>query len=643
MFRRFWQHTQLTETVVWGILLALLFIIPCNEGGNGYIIQLITQVLLLAGATLWAIQVLRRGKLTAIFDWLDLFILGFLGWAVVSTILSEYPYTSMLELIKLVSYATSLYGLRIFFPLKQRVTYLLLAILISSALQCLVGWVFLLSQRTPVLQAAFVNPNNFAQFLVFGVNIGLSFMLFARASEPESEKKVFLQKCGLGVLLLGLILTILAIKSRGAFVSVVATGLFLTALKKKKLAMLFVLVCCIAVFLPMPGGSVFQKLQKRHDPFAYQRIDIWKSSLRMAADYPIFGVGLGMYEYYGMEYNFPVEHQIGRYGKSLNIAHSDFLQIATELGIVGLLLFLGGIGRTALYRVRRPHISPLAWPVAAASAGVAGLIVHGLFSTLLTSPALSVTGCVFVTILLGTASTYRPIPLAFHSRWTWYGMLGLAVLCLLVAVVGYPFLAHHHYLQFAAFRTQRNIPQAVSHLKQALEYVPIHAGYHRTLGELYLSAFRNAQTPDAFYEGYHAFTRAIRCNSRDHDAYQQLGNLHREMFQRTLRTTSTAQNALDAYQQALRYKPFDPFIRYAMATLHAELNEFDQAIALLQRAVTLEPNFVGGHQLLGKILAHLGRQTEAHQAFQRAEHILRTYEPSAQQSDYTQALLRPLR
>ena len=164
-----------------------------------------------------------------------------------------------------------------------------------------------------------------------------------------------------------------------------------------------------------------------------------------------------------------------------------------------------------------------------------------------------------------------------------------------------------------------NIPQAVSHLKQAIAYVPIHAAYHRTFGELYLAAFRNAPTLDAFYEGYQSFTRAIQCNPRDYDAYQQLGNLHREMFSKKLRTRPTAQNALEAYQQALQYKLYDPFILYTMAMLHADLDEFEQAIALLQQAVTLEPNFVSGYQMLGKMFAHLGRQAEAQQAFQQAE------------------------
>ncbi|GAK59130.1 hypothetical protein U27_06106 [Candidatus Vecturithrix granuli] len=638
----FRKNAQAVETLLSGILLLLIMIIPFNEGGNGHIIQLITQCLLLLGAIIWAIYVLRRGSLTLIVEWIDLFIAGFLTWSLISLIISEYKYTTMLELIKLGSYAALFYLLRVFFPLKQRQTWLLTAILISSALQCVVAWGLFLAQRTRVLQADFVNPNNFAQFLVFGVNIALSFVLFVPNSENDSGKKAFLQKVGISLLLIGLTVTILAVKSRGAFISLVGTGLFLTTLKKKQFGMFFLLLCCVLIFLPTPWGSVFQKLQKRDDPFAYERIGIWQSSIRMAIDHPVFGVGLGMYEFYGMEYNFPVEHQISRYGKYLNVAHSDLLQVATELGIVGFLLFLGAIGYMMFFSVSRLREQPPAWSLIAVVAGLIGIVIHGLFSTLLTCPALALIGCIFVGILIDDMHRYRQKTLVFQPTWSWYGASGLLIFYLLVPVIGYPFLAHHHYLRYFTFREQRDIPQAVLHLKQAIRYVPIHAGYHRTFGELYLAAFRNAPNLDAFYESYQAFTRAIRCNARDEQAYEKLGNLHREMFYKKLRTRPTAQNALDAYQHALQYKPYNPFILSTMAALHADLNEFDPAIALLQRAVTIEPNFVGGFQMLGNMFLHLGRQDEAQQAFQQAQAILRTYQHHPRQSDYEQMLLKSL-
>jgi cytochrome c-type biogenesis protein CcmH/NrfG len=77
-----------------------------------------------------------------------------------------------------------------------------------------------------------------------------------------------------------------------------------------------------------------------------------------------------------------------------------------------------------------------------------------------------------------------------------------------------------------------------------------------------------------------------------------------------------------------------------MALLHAQIEEFDQTIAILQEAVTIEPNFVGGYQLLGDIFISLQRRQEAEQAYRQANHILKQYKTEEQNTEYARALLR---
>jgi tetratricopeptide (TPR) repeat protein len=363
----------------------------------------------------------------------------------------------------------------------------------------------------------------------------------------------------------------------------------------------------------------------------------------MAADHPVFGVGLGMYRYYGNAYNFPLEHYIARYGKILDNAHSDLLQIGTELGFIGLALFLGGIGWAGYYSLIQLRKHPPSWYVVAASTGILGVLIQGLFSNLLASPAIALVTVVFGVILLDGAGKYHRKTLTFSASWQWYIALLLVFIYILVPVICYPLLGHIHYLKFLELRQKKNAPDAVAHLKAAIDYVPIHALYHYTLGSLYLAAFRNLPDFDAFYEGYKSLTEAVRYNSRDYAAYQNLAELHREMFYQKLRTKPTAQNALREYRHALRYNPFNPFILFSMATLHAETGEFEQAITLLQQAVTIEPNFVGGYQMLGDLLLHLQRKEDAENAFQRADYISKEYNAENYGSDYVKSLLRSIK
>ena len=134
--------------------------------------------------------------------------------------------------------------------------------------------------------------------------------------------------------------------------------------------------------------------------------------------------------------------------------------------------------------------------------------------------------------------------------------------------------------------------------------------------------------------------------NRGHDRTCQLrlrdAELHREMYRQKLPTKPTAQNALREYQRALEHNPFNPFIRFSQATLYADLGEFDQAIASLRKAVEIEPNFVGGYQMLGKMLTHLQREQEAKEAFEQADKVLEQYKAGEHDSHYVKSLLRSL-
>ena len=629
------------QTIIFGSMLVLIVILPFNEGGNGYIVQLLTQLILLGGAACWAVHALRRGQVGLIFDRVDWFVLGLSLWALGSLAFSAYKYATILELIKLLAYLALFYLARILFPLGEKRALLLAAILGSSLLQLAVALHAVLFRDAPILQAGFVNPNELACFFVFGSAIALSYLLF----HQKSAKMNFCTFC-VAVALGGLIIALLALKSRGAVIGFSSAGLLLTTLRHKRCGLIFLLCLSVLAVLPLPNGSLLQRLRKQDDPFAYQRLDIWRSSVQMLADHPLYGVGLGMFRYYAPGYNFPVEHQVARYGKRLDLAHGDFLQIGAETGVIGLSLFLAGIGLIGAYSAAQLKTAPISWTTAASAAGILSVLAQSAFSNLLLSPAIAMTTVVFAVILLDGAGKYHHVNHSFATarRSLWQGYFALALLCLylLVPVIGYPFLGHWYFLQYRQLWQMKAYPQAIAHLQTALQFIPLHASYHQTLGNIYLAAFRNQPNLDAFYEGYQELTQAIRHNPLELEFYVSLAELHREMFRKMLPTRPTAQNAMDEYQRAIQVNPFNPFIRFSLATLYADLNEFEQALTALREAVNLEPNFVGGYQMSGKILTHLQRPQEAAAAFQRAEAIAKQYRANASDTEYVKSLLRSL-
>lgn len=639
--------------IQWGIVF-LVFILPFNEGGNGHILQALTQTLLLTCAVIWSLSAIRKRQCMFKYELIDLFVLAGLAWIGVTLALSEYTYATISEGIKVLSYIALWYLSRVIVSSQKTRSLLLFAIVGSGCLQFCVALYNRFVQHTPGWKSGFVNPNELACLLVIGLHIALSFLLFqprtTHNSTTQKAQNVSRQHVWRTVFMLAAMsisgYLLIALQSRGALLSFAVTVFVLATLRHKYAGLVFIGILTCAVIFPFPQGSLLQRLSKRDDPFAYQRIDIWKSSLRMFADHPVTGVGLGMYSYYGAAYNFPVEHRIARYGKRLDLAHNDLLHISAELGVIGLLLFLGGLTRLGILSFRHLRRPSRSWHIVAASAGLLGVILNGLVSNLLLSPALAMTSVLLASIVLESTGTYTQkiwtINESKSSIWTYYGGLALCTLYLLVPVIGYPFLAHAHFLKYQQSRKNGQLPEAVAHLHKAIDYVALQAYYHHAFGQLYTTAFRNQPNLDAFYEGYKSLTQAIRHNPRESQFYMTLADLHRTMFRQKLPTRPTAENALREYEHALAADPFNPFIRAEMATLYAEIGEFEQAIKTIQEAIEHEPNFVRGHQLLGEFYHHLNREAEAQEAFAHAETIRQTYSSYDYESEYTQALLRPL-
>ena len=136
--------------------------------------------------------------------------------------------------------------------------------------------------------------------------------------------------------------------SRGAWVALMG-GLFflaypaLTRFFKKKVRKGYVrvgiIICLLLMAILFAVGAFFLNTDS-----ALGRIFIWKVSGLMVADHPILGVGYGNYGYQYLNYQMKFYDNPANavyYDKACNIklAHSEFVHITAETGIIGLILF----------------------------------------------------------------------------------------------------------------------------------------------------------------------------------------------------------------------------------------------------------------------------------------------------------------
>jgi O-antigen ligase len=124
-------------------------------------------------------------------------------------------------------------------------------------------------------------------------------------------------------------------------------------------------------------GSAFENAEPIN-PESESRLEIWKTYVRIAGDYPVFGIGLHNARYVYDRYKDPdsIESEIPH-------AHNNYLQAIVERGVVGLIAFLALI--SALFAVfinayRRGPPGGKTYIVGLAGIGImSGFLIEGLF------------------------------------------------------------------------------------------------------------------------------------------------------------------------------------------------------------------------------------------------------------------------
>ena len=210
-----------------------------------------------------------------------------------------------------------------------------------------------------------------------------------------TEKKGWIRTAalvGCGVLPLMILLT----QSRGALIAlVVAIILFFILHSNGKRARTLLTAAALAVLtLPFVPESAWQRFGgladvsegnfAEADPegSAEARYIIWGIAKNIAVDYPITGVGLGAYPMAHARYAEPMT--ITRAAKGPRDTHSTYLNIAAELGFVGLVLFLAMIAtvfiEAEVIRRRAKHI-PRSQQILALQLGLVAFLLAGLFGS----------------------------------------------------------------------------------------------------------------------------------------------------------------------------------------------------------------------------------------------------------------------
>ena len=135
----------------------------------------------------------------------------------------------------------------------------------------------------------------------------------------------------------------------------------LLLIKNKKNKFLIILFA----FLFMCGALLFPRTRERIKTIPdiqkwSNRLPLYQSALKIFFDYPVFGSGVGTFEkiLHTPKYELPSDYPVA---KELNLhAHNTYLEIAAEMGVVGLaafILFFGAFFYHAVSLVKNSTLS----------------------------------------------------------------------------------------------------------------------------------------------------------------------------------------------------------------------------------------------------------------------------------------------
>jgi O-antigen ligase len=242
---------------------------------------------------------------------------------------------------------------------------------------------------------SFVNRHNFAAIIEMCIAFPMG-LLFAGA---VSRDKMLLAVVAISIMLTALLLS----GSRGGLVSVVAMVIFISLVSSqfkggRKIVMKLALSG--ALIVTAIGGAVFVGGEtsftrigdsvETEDISSY-RSHIWRVTIDVIRDNFPLGAGIGAFHTAYAAKDTASGEQI------VEQAHNDYLQIAADAGIVGIVL---GIGFLAIFviQVKRGIVvkDPLSRGIAVGAAGACfAVLVHSLFDFVLHITAIAVVflGC----------------------------------------------------------------------------------------------------------------------------------------------------------------------------------------------------------------------------------------------------------
>ena len=360
-----------------------------------------------------------------------------------------------------------------------------------------------------------------------------------------------------------------------------------------------------------------------HD-IVFNRLNWWRGAWKMVCNYSFTGVGLGCFGSVYLKYK--TGHLNSLY------AHNYFLQIAAEIGIAGLVVFLcmltsffkNGIKQVLNYKnvnsdksvlgnteqVKKEEISKQGvFLNMGILSGLAAILVQNVFDYNLYIPA----NAVLFWVLLGVSCSlqnnfnYGEIFLRNVSKW-WWKIVLMVLVVNMVIIVGKPLLASRYYVLGESFLKEKEFKEAEISFKKAIKLNPLWAYAYWGLARSYLNC--NQKKRDKYLP--------TLLEKNDEEAGKFL-SVSKEEIQLKL------VEAIIELKTAIRYDECNAFFYYRLAWLYQMQRENKECEKAIKKAISYHFHKAEYHKFLADFYKKEGMNNEAQREYLLAERLLREY------------------
>ncbi len=409
------------------------------------------------------------------------------------------------------------------------------------------------------------------------------------AKNAISKRTIFVN---MGVLTL----LILLLQTRTVYLAVLAAGIgyaLMAGLTDKTIRPFFIkrilpaggvlTAILLAVIVFRSDNSTFTE---RLNPLTYlesasanERRFVWYKTDQLNKDHFWWGVGSGSWKFWLPSQSIEGAYRLEEKGIIFTRAHNDYLEIRSEMGIVGAVWFVGlflAIGLGLLFSLRNPQVSK--HEAATVGAGILGYCVIQYFDF----PRERIEMQVMLALFLALS--------AWYCRDFWAKSPGISLRRVAVPFLGLLFLG----LVFNAVIGWNRVSGEIHNVKLLKAYQK--QDFKTVLKEAQLSQnafyeYNDVGLPLQWYEG----TASYRMNKHD--------------------------DALTAFGKAMELNPWSFQILNNYATALASLKKYQEAIPYFEKAIRINPKYDEGKFNLAYSYTQLGDYNKALEWITRVDTI----------------------